>query len=116
LYRLSSKIRVSNAVNHFVETACLPRLSVFHRICQTEGNHMLRFILSAIALAGALETVSPACADPLAAMAAEPAQAAATAAAQPAPPAPASSSSSNATAAASIGQDKDIAPTGFGWG
>jgi hypothetical protein len=114
LYRLSSKIRVSDAVKHFVETACLPRLSIFHRICQIEGNHMLRFILSAIALVGALEMASPAFADPLAAMAAKPAQAAATAAAQPTPPAPASSS--DATAPASIGQDKDIAPAGFGWG
>jgi hypothetical protein len=73
---------------------------------------MLRFILSAIALVGALETASPAFADPLAAMAADPAQAAATAAAQPALPAPASSS----TAAASTEHGKDTAPTGFGWG
>jgi hypothetical protein len=58
---------------------------------------MLRFILSAIALVGALGKASPAFADPLAVIAADPAQAA-------------------ATTAARSGHDNDIAPAGFGWG
>jgi hypothetical protein len=77
---------------------------------------MLRFIFSAIALAGVLETAQPALADPFASTAADFAQTAPSAAAQPAPKAPTGSSSSDATAPTSAVRDLDIASVGFGWG
>lgn len=74
---------------------------------------MLRFVLSAVALAAVLATVTPASADPLDATASDHTQAAA-AATQPATPsAPASSRSSDVSAPASV---KDASPVGFGWG
>jgi hypothetical protein len=70
---------------------------------------MLRFVLSAVVLAGVLAMAQPVFADPLAATASDHAQAAATAIEQPASPAPAwSSDMPNA--------GKNIAPAGFGWG
>jgi hypothetical protein len=67
---------------------------------------MLRFALSAVALAGLLVTTQPSFADPLPAATSDSVQAAAAAAPeQPAPPVSARSSSSDATA-----------PVGFGWG
>jgi hypothetical protein len=62
---------------------------------------MLRFVLSAVALAGALATTQP----DFAATASDHARAVAAVTEQPAAPIPASSSSSDATA-----------PAGFGWG
>jgi len=78
--------------------------------------NMLRFVLSAVALAGVLATAQPAVADRLAATPSDHAQAAAAATKQPAPPAPASSSSSDAPAPARAGLGKGIVPVGFGWG
>jgi hypothetical protein len=67
--------------------------------------HMLRLVLSAVALAGVLATAQPAIADPLAAAASDHAQVAATEqAASPAPP------------AANAEHGKDVIPVGFGWG
>jgi hypothetical protein len=76
---------------------------------------MLRFTVSAIALASVLATALPACADPLAATASEHHKAAATSTDQAAHPVPAWSPSSDAAAPARDGRDKDI-PVGFGWG
>jgi hypothetical protein len=75
---------------------------------------MLRFALSAVALAGVLAMAQPIYADPLAALASDHAQAAAAAIEQPMSPAPAWPSSSDAPAAAD-GLGKN-APAGFGWG
>jgi len=77
---------------------------------------MLRFVLSAVALAGVLAAAQPAFADLLAATAPDQVKATAAAKAQPAPPAPASSSSSDENAPARAGFGKDIIPVGFGWG
>jgi hypothetical protein len=75
---------------------------------------MLRFALSAVALAGVLAVAQPVFADPLAATASDHAKAAAAAMEQPASPVPAWSSSSDAPAT-SAGLGKNTAPAGFGW-
>jgi hypothetical protein len=72
---------------------------------------MLRSVLSAVALAAVLATVTPAFADPLDAPASDHTQAA-VAATQPTP-VPASSRTSDGSAPASA---KDFSPVGFGWG
>ena len=78
---------------------------------------MLRFVLSAVYLAGAPTTAQLALAHPCAATASDHVQAAAAAMAQPAPSVPGWSSSSDAPAPVSAGlAGKDIAPVGFGWG
>jgi hypothetical protein len=78
---------------------------------------MLRFVLSAVALAGVLATAPAAFADPLAVTASDHAEAVAPTQEQAALPAPAAwPSPSDATAPASAGRDKDIAPVGPGWG
>ncbi len=76
---------------------------------------MLRFVLSAVALAGILATANPVFADPVAAAAPERVQTAAPATEQVSPPAPALSSSDvKAPTGDSLG--KGIVPVGFGWG
>jgi hypothetical protein len=70
---------------------------------------MLRFVLSAVALAGVLAITHPIFADPLAAAASDHPQTIQ----QSVTPAPASSS--DATGSTSIERGKDI-PVGFGWG
>jgi hypothetical protein len=75
---------------------------------------MLRFALSAVALAGVLAVAQPVSADPLAATASDHAQAAAATIEQPASPAPAWSSSDAPATSAELG--KNNAPAGFGWG
>jgi hypothetical protein len=77
---------------------------------------MLRFIFSAIALAGVLGAAQPAFADPFAATAANFAETGTSAATQSAPTAATLSSSSDATAPTSAVHDLDIASVGFGWG
>jgi hypothetical protein len=76
---------------------------------------MIRFVLSAVVLAGVLAMTNPVFADPLAATASDHAKTAAAAMEQPASPAPAWSSSSDAPAT-SAGLGKNIAPAGLGWG
>ena len=73
---------------------------------------MLRFVLSAMALAGLLATTLPAFADPPTATASDHAQAAAATTAPPAPAVPARLSPS----AAHDSHDTDIIPVGLGWG
>ena len=75
---------------------------------------MLRFALSAIALAGILATTLPAFADPPPATAADHAQVAAVATAPPTPAAPARLSQS--AAPEPDGHDTEISPVGPGWG
>jgi hypothetical protein len=78
---------------------------------------MLRFVLSAVVLAGVLATEQPTFADPVAATASDRAYAAAATTEQPVPVAPASwSSSSDTPAPATAVGHKDTAPAGFGWG
>jgi hypothetical protein len=77
--------------------------------------HMLRFALSAVALAVVLATAQPVFAEPLAATVSDHAQAAAAAMEQPTSPARTWSSSSDA-AGTSAEPGKNAAPTGFGWG
>jgi hypothetical protein len=72
---------------------------------------MLRSVLSAVALAAVLATVTPAFADPLDATTSDHTQAAA--AATQSTPVPASSRTSDVSAPASA---KDSSPVGFGWG
>jgi hypothetical protein len=76
---------------------------------------MLRFALSAVALAAVLATAQPVFGDPLDATAPNHAQAAAAVMEQPTSPVPAWPSSSE-TAATSAGPGKNVAPAGFGWG
>jgi hypothetical protein len=75
---------------------------------------MLRFVLSAMALARILATMLPAFADPLPATAADYARVAAAATAPPAPPTPARLSPS--AAPEPDGRDTEIIPVGPGWG
>lgn len=75
---------------------------------------MLRFVLSAMALAGILTIMLPAFADPLPATAADRAQLAAAAAAPVAPSALARLSPS--AAPEPDGHDTEIIPVGPGWG
>jgi hypothetical protein len=77
---------------------------------------MLRFVLSAVALAGVLVAAQPSFADPLAATASDHAQAAAPATEQLTPQVPARASSSDAPAPANAERGKDIICVGFGWG
>jgi hypothetical protein len=77
---------------------------------------MLRFALSAIALAGVLATAHPAFADPLAATPCDHAEVAAAGAERTAAPQPARPSSTDAKAPANTGIGKDVVPVGFGWG
>lgn len=74
---------------------------------------MLRSVLSAVALAAVLVTVTPAFAAPLDATASDNTQAAAAATQQATPSAPASSRPSDVSAPASA---RDFSPVGFGWG
>lgn len=76
---------------------------------------MLRFVLSAIALAGVLATVHPAFADTPAATASDHPYAALPIAQQSVTPTPASSSSPDATVPSGAERGKEI-PVGFGWG
>jgi hypothetical protein len=77
---------------------------------------MLRFALSAVALAGVLATAYPAFADPLAAAPCDHAEVAAPGPEQTAAPPPARPSPTDAKAPANTGLGKDIVPVGFGWG
>jgi len=79
---------------------------------------MLRFVMSAMALAGVLATALPATADPLAATASDHAKAAAPADQQSAAPVASRSSSLDAAepAPSNARFGKDIIPIGFGWG
>jgi hypothetical protein len=76
---------------------------------------MLRFALSAVALAAVLATAQPVFADPLAVAASDHTQAAAAATEQPTSPTPVRSSSPDAPAT-SAEPPKNVAPAGFGWG
>jgi hypothetical protein len=69
---------------------------------------MLRFALSAMALAGILATTLPAFADPPTATASDHVQAAAATTAPPAPPAPGRSSGAS--------EPDGFVPVGLGWG
>jgi hypothetical protein len=99
----------------FHRDAAPVRLSCLHRFCPHRGTQMIRFVLSAVVLAGVLAMTNPVFADPLAATASDHAKAAAAAMEQPASPAPAWSSSSDAPAT-SAGLGKNTAPAGLGWG
>jgi hypothetical protein len=78
---------------------------------------MLRFVLSAIALAGVLVTAQPTFADALAATTSgDHAQAAAPEREQAARPAAARASSPDTMAPANSELGKGVIPVGFGWG
>jgi hypothetical protein len=78
----------------------------------TGDQPMLRFVLSAMALAGILTTMLPALADPLSATAADHAQVAAAATALAAP----SARLSPSAAPEPDGHGTEIIPVGPGWG
>jgi len=78
---------------------------------------MLRFVLSAVALAGVLVTAQPTFADPLAATTSDDhGQVAAPEREQAARPSAARASSPDATAPANSELGKGVIPVGFGWG
>jgi hypothetical protein len=109
---------LTRCMKSFIEVAHLPVhvVSTISRLISPSRRiHMLRLVLSAVALAGVLAAAQPAIADPLAATASDHAKVAATE--QPASPAPASSWSSDASAPGTdTEQRKDFIPVGFGWG
>jgi hypothetical protein len=74
---------------------------------------MVRFILSAVALAGFLATARPGLADPVAAVAPEQTRAATAATEQSAPPA---NANPDAPAPVSASLGKGVIAVGFGWG
>ena len=77
---------------------------------------MLRFFLSAVALAGILAMQHPAMADPVAATTSIHTEAAAGGQGQPAPGAQPEASASDARTPGNAGLGKDAVTVGFGWG